>query len=247
VQGQKNVAPARGSVSENYISVLPDGYMPHPGFIQAPQRSYQSYDGSTVESRSHPDNGESHVVLPGIRADESEVRYEDSLMDKDFFVEQMELLELFEREHLDAETAFVDAAAVAQEIFIAQQEVLHSEPGIAALEEVLADHDMGEISSLADPMSESLEDGMMAEELAEDMEAGPAYDDCLMTQEVFEQQMCEAAEQMEPREPQADMLECEDEMMPEEMDEMMDPFMIPGFYGPMPMGPGLDPGPGGPP
>jgi len=248
VQGQKNSAPRTTTKSENYMSDLPEGYTPHPGSVENPQSSYQPYDGTVSPSiAQRSPQGISRGFLPTenelAEISEGQAEHEDDFAGLDFFEHQANLLNVFEKQYLDAGSVFVDAAAVAQEILIAQQEALHSEPEMSALETVLADHNMDEVDSLADPMLESLEDGIMAE----DMEEGPAYDDCVMTQEVFEEQMCEASEQMEPGEPQADMLECEDEMMPEEMDEMIDSSMMPGFYGPMPMGPGLDPGPGGPP
>lgn len=91
-----------------------------------------------------------------------------------------------------------------------------------------------------------LEEGPMPNEIGEMAD----YDDGSMVCEPSEQQMYGGPEQMEPY-PDGGMMP--QEMCEEQVQEMMDPYMMPGMPDPCmmpgPMGPGpmLDPGPGGPP
>ncbi len=112
-------------------------------------------------------------------------------------------------------------------------------------QEALFDVPQGETLSL----EQLVESSEMLGEGPSDIAEMADYDDGLTTPEPLEQEMGEGAEQTESMEPDPDQLQYYDGVMAPEMDndrmqEMMDPLMMPGFYGPMPFGPGPMPGPG---
>ena len=123
---------------------------------------------------------------------------------------------------------------------------------------------MAEMGPLASQGPESLEQIIEANDMGlesmmpDEMPGAPDYDDSLMTPDHFEQEMGEAPEPMESMEPYPEPFPHYGGMMPpemydEQMQQMMDPYMISGMIDPYmmpgPFGPGpmLDPGPGGPP
>lgn len=81
------------------MSDLPDEYAPHPGSMLTPSNNYQPYDALANSHIPRPnlptvpdDFGMAALELAGARSAEPEVKYEDSLMDEDFFEIQMKLL-----------------------------------------------------------------------------------------------------------------------------------------------------------
>jgi hypothetical protein len=81
-----------------YSSDHPDEYAPHPGPMHIPGRSYQPYDSSGIPNVPRPDHSmtmdEFQMAALGLGRDSApgpEVKYEDSLMDEDFFQIQMKL------------------------------------------------------------------------------------------------------------------------------------------------------------
>jgi hypothetical protein len=72
---------------------LPEDYMPHAGFMDIPENDYGPYDGHIAESMSHLSNRFPPAPADLGRFEPSrEVRYEDSLMNQDFFDHQMNSL-----------------------------------------------------------------------------------------------------------------------------------------------------------
>lgn len=181
----------------------------------------------------------------------------ETLEPQDFFEQQMQL---FESQFSQFDPAGFDSGAEMEAIFKAQDTMFD----LPELEAAFTGQPTEEMGLLAGPGSESLEqiieandmgpEGMMPDE----MPGAPDYDDSLVTPDLFEQQMDEAPEPMESMDPYPDPLQHYGGMMPpemydEQMQQMMDPYMMPGMIDPYmmpgPFGPGpmLDPGPGGPP
>ncbi len=88
----------QGRVSpKSYMSDFPEGYMPHPGFMQIPQSAYQPYD--ELQDMSMSDFGGTAdefrfaaMKLAGIKHPDEGVEYDDCLMTREFLQEQLESL-----------------------------------------------------------------------------------------------------------------------------------------------------------
>jgi len=121
------------------------------------------------------------------------------------------------------------------------------------VEDVFFDQMAGTSRPIPGPAQDSLEQIVEAFDIqglpaaAEAVAMTPSYDDCLMDSGLFEQQMREAADQIDPAEPLPDQMNDSNDLMPQpydpQMQQMMDPYMMPGPTWPGPM---MDPGPGGP-
>jgi len=172
---------------------------------------------------------------------------------QDFFEQQMEMLEIqfsqFDPTEYDSR-AEMEAMSKAQEAMfdLPDLEAAFMEPPIEAMEPLTG--------SGLDSLEQMVEaNGMGPEAMMPDaIPGGPDYEESLMIPELFDQEMSDA---VEPVEPYPDPMQHYGGMMPQEMyDEqldimdpymmpgMIDPYMMPGPFGPGPM---LDPGPGGPP
>ena len=169
---------------------------------------------------------------------------------QEYFEQQMQMMEaqLFQLEH----TQF-DHGSQMEMMFDAQEAAFDAiQPEGVAMEQATVEQSIEEMMLSTVPGGQSLEQVVQANEVQDatmtpnDMSEMPSYGDCLMSQDIFEQQMHEAAEEMAPE--QADP--CEDEMVQEQMydeqmpEDMMDPSMMPGPMGPGAMGPEFMPGPG---
>lgn len=171
---------------------------------------------------------------------------------QDFFDQQMQL---FEKQFSQFDPAEFDNGVEMEAMFKAQEAVFD----LPELEAAFMEPPTEAMGSLARPGSESLEQIIKANEIGpeammpDEMPEAPDYDDSLMTPELFEQEMSEAAE---PMEPYSDPMEQYGGMIPqpmyeEQVPDMMDPYRMPGMMnpymmpGPFEPGPMFDPGPGG--
>jgi hypothetical protein len=190
---------------------------------------------------------------------------------QDFFERQEQM---FESQYGELQAELFDYGANMEEIFNDQEALFDAlQSGPSPMEQAILDQPIEDVNPIAEPVFETLEqmietepmqdDGAMPEDMAEMLD----FDNSLMRPELVEQQMYGADEEMAPQETEPDPFQYDNGMMPQEMyDEqmqymmdpfmipdlmdpymvpgMMDPYMMPGPFGPGPM---LDPGPGGAP
>lgn len=88
-----------GPSPKPYMSDFHDEYVPHAGLMQTPSNDYQPYDTSANPHIPRPnqptvadDFRKAALELAGAISFEPGIKYEDSLMDEDFFEIQMKLL-----------------------------------------------------------------------------------------------------------------------------------------------------------
>jgi len=87
------------AIPRSFFSEPSDEYAPHPGSMHIPVRSYQPYDNTGTPNLPRTDQSmtmdEFQMAALDLGRDNTpgpEIRYEDSLMDEDFFQMQMKLL-----------------------------------------------------------------------------------------------------------------------------------------------------------
>ena len=160
----------------------------------------------------------------------------------------------------------IDPFQEAEQIFNQQMQLLDQSfeaPGFETVEaqdpsmfteQAMFEQPMYEDGSAMNPGPESLDDIVEACDMPNEAamfngtNAMPAYGDCLMTPDLFGQQMNGAVDQIGPEDPCMDAPWC-DNMMPQDMygqpmpDPMMDPYMMNPYMMPGPMGPNFMPDP----
>ena len=173
-----------------------------------------------------------------------------SPMSEDFFELQAQLME---RQFSQPDVTGVDISEHTDAVFNAQEALFNMLQGqIPSVEEAISDQMAGtpiHESDLGHLSLEQIVDALEMQSLVvapEEVGGTPSYDDCLMDSILFEQQVHEAAGQMESVGPLQDQMPDPNDMMPQpydpQMQQMMDPYMMPGPMGPGPM---MDPGGGG--
>jgi hypothetical protein len=215
----------------------------------------RTIDGITDnEEQSEPEAATALPDLPYRAAEPAhiELRPDNYLnpIPEDFFDTQAQLME---KQFSQPDASGVDISEQMDGVFNAQEALFNMLQGqMPSVEEAISDQ-MADVSfpeqGLADVSLEQIVEAfeMQGPAVAPDMIGiTPSYDDCLMDSALFEQQVHEAAGQMESVESLPDqMYEPNDMMLPydPQIQQMMDPYMMPGPMGPGPM---MGPGPGGP-
>jgi hypothetical protein len=150
----------------------------------------------------------------------------------------------------DIQDARLDYSALPDAYFDAQDALFDlPQPEQMAQGQQVLDQFMEEMNPIEDLEAQSLEQIIEAQELVPEGEM--ANYDIQIEQGPLEQQLQEGFEQMDMEDPYLEPPAQGYGMIPQEMydeqiQEMLDPFMIPGFYGPMSFGSMPGPGPGGP-
>jgi len=182
-------------------------------------------------------------ALPPVEPLPGQVNYA-AIDPQDFFEQQMQMME--------SQFSQFDPGAQMEAVFNAHEALFELSQQALPFEPVMPEPSMGGMGSGAMPGPASLDDIIEAHDLIQgapppgygpDM---PAYGDCLMTPELFGQQMLGAAGQMAPEgagpDPYGHSMTPGEMygLMPQDMmePEMMDPYMMPG-----PMGPNFMPDP----
>jgi hypothetical protein len=161
---------------------------------------------------------------------------------EDFFDTQAQLME---KQFSQPDASGVDISEQMDAVFNAQEALFKMLQGqMPAVEQAISDQ-MSDVSLTEQGLLDaSLEQIVEAFDIENPVAApdvinmAPSYDDCLMDSVLFEQQLHEAAEQMESVEPLPDQIYDPNDMMQPydpQMQQMMDPYMMPG---PMGLGPG---------
>ena len=197
-----------------------------------------SYNASMLQSED-PDVG---FGPSGAGVDQNPFEADPFQEAEQIFNQQMQLLDqsfeasAFETVEAQDPSMFTEQAMFEQPMF---EDGPAINPGPESLDDIVEAHDMPNGATMFNGMSEM-----------------PTYDGCPMSQELFDQQMHEAAEQIAPEEASPDPYDNgmvpgemygpmpEDMMEPDMMNpEMMDPQMMNPYMMPGPMGPSFMPDP----
>jgi len=208
-------------------------------------------DLEEIAARLEENHEADRTIPPGTvdAAEPSPVQMDHEAMEpQDFFEQQMQVME---NQFSELENMQLDRGPQMDAVFDAQQTLFELSQITGMSPEAVLEAAMGGMSLAGMPGPESLDDVVEAHDPSQQIKApgyGPdmaAYGG-MMTQEVFEQEMHEAAGQMgsaevaDPYDNGAAQPDMYEQPTPDEMmePEMMDPYMMPG-----PMGPGFMPEP----